>query len=46
MEAAQLVTERRRRRLATNGLIVDDSLTVHDVVGVLLLPVVGARQAA
>jgi len=45
MEARRLTVERMRRRSATTGLIVAASLKVQETVGVLSLPVVGARQA-
>ena len=45
MVAVRLVTERMRSKSATTGFIVEASLKVHDTVGVLSLPVVGARHA-
>ena len=40
-----LMMEQIRSRLVTTGLIVASSLKVHTTVGVLLLPVRGARHA-
>jgi len=45
MAAWRLTVERMRRRSATTGLMVAASLKVQETVGVLSLPVVGARQA-
>ena len=45
MAAVRLIIERMHSKSATTGFIVEASLKVHDTVGVLSLPVVGARQA-
>jgi len=45
MAAVRLIIERMRRRSATTGFMVEASLKVHETVGVLSLPVEGARHA-